>query len=50
MEAGLVDIVDAGEGIGEPSLGIDIVELGGADEGVDEGCTFAAAVGACEQP
>ena len=50
MELGLWDIVDAGEGIGEPCLGIDVVEFGGADEGVDESGAFAATIRACEQP
>ena len=35
--------------IGEPGLRIDIVELGGADEGVHRGRPHAAAVGAGEQ-
>lgn len=43
-------IGDAGEDIGEPGLRIDIVELGGLDEGVDDGGALAAAIGAAEQP
>jgi hypothetical protein len=31
-----------GEKIGEPGLGIDIVELGSADEGIDQGGAFAS--------
>ena len=41
---------DAVEHIGEPGLGIDIVELGRADESVHGGRAHAAAVGAGEQP
>lgn len=44
VEAGLWYVIDAGERVGEPCLGVDIVELCCADEGVDEGCTFAATV------
>ena len=35
---------DAGEHVGEPDLGIDIVELGGAGQGVHGGRAHAAAV------
>ena len=41
---------DAGEHVGQPSLGVDIVELGGDDEAVQEGGALAAAIGAGEQP
>ena len=41
---------DAVEDVGEPGLRIDIVELGGADEGVHRRRPHAAAVGAGEQP
>ena len=41
---------DAGEDVGEPGLGIDVVELGGDDQAVDDGGTLAAAIGAGEQP
>src|SRR5260370_28256383 len=41
---------DAGQHVGQPGLGIDVVELGGDDEAVEEGGTLAAAVGAGEQP
>ncbi len=34
---------DAAEHIGEPGLGIDAVELGGLDQGIGDGCRFAAA-------
>ena len=43
-------IGDAGEDIGKPCLRIDIVELGGLDERVDDSSTLPAAVGAAEQP
>ena len=39
---------DAGEDVGQPGLGIDVVELGGDDEAVHEGGTVAAAIGAGE--
>jgi hypothetical protein len=35
-------IGDATEHIGQPGLGIDAVELGGLDQGVGDGCGFAA--------
>lgn len=41
---------DAPENVSEPSLGVDVVELGGGDEGVDGGCSLATAVGATETP
>ena len=41
-------VSDAGEDICQPSLGIDVVELGSFHEGVDNGCGFAAALGAHE--
>jgi hypothetical protein len=37
-------VSDAGEDICQPSLGIDVVELGSFHEGVDDGCEFAAAL------
>ena len=43
-------IGDAGEDIGEPGLRIDIVELGGLDQGVDDSSTLPAAIGTAEQP
>ena len=43
-------IGNAREDIGEPSLRVDIVELGGLDQRVDGGSTLTAAVGAVEQP
>lgn len=33
---------DAVEGVGEPCLRVDAVELGGFDQCVDDGCGFAA--------
>ena len=40
---------DAGEDIGKPGLRVDVVELGGDDEGVHRRGALAAAVGAGEQ-
>ena len=40
---------DAGEGVGEPGLGIDAIELGGFDQGVGDGCGFAAGLRSDEQ-
>ena len=41
---------DTGEDVGEPGLGIDIVELGGCDQCGDGRCPVRPVVGACEQP
>lgn len=41
-------ICDASEDICQPSPGIDVVELGGFHEGVDDGCRFSTALGAHE--
>ena len=41
---------DAGEDVGEPGLRIDIVELGGLDQRVDDRGALPTAVGAAEQP
>ena len=35
---------DAGDDVSEPCLGVDVVELGGADQGVDRGRTLPAAL------
>jgi hypothetical protein len=35
---------DAGEHVGEPDLGIDVVELGGGDQAVDDGSALATAI------
>jgi hypothetical protein len=43
-------IGDAGQHVGEPGLRIDVVELCGDDQAVEEGGTLAAAIGAGEQP
>jgi hypothetical protein len=43
-------IGDPGQDIGEPSLRIDVVELGGLDQREHDRGTLAAAVGAGEQP
>jgi hypothetical protein len=41
---------DAGEDVGEPSLWVDAVELGGADERVHDGRSLPSAVRSAEQP
>jgi hypothetical protein len=41
-------VSDMGEDICQPGLGIDVVEFGGFHEGEDDGCGFAAALGAHE--
>ena len=43
-------IWQAGQHVGEPSLWIDVVELGGGDEGVDRSRAPAALIGAGEGP
>ena len=43
-------IGDAGEHVGEPGLRVDVVELCGLDQRVEDGGAVAAAVGAAEQP
>ena len=50
IEPGLRLLGDAGEDVGEPGLGVDVVELGGADQRVHRRCSLAAAIGAREQP
>ena len=50
FEPGLRRLRDPAEDIGEPGLRIDVVELGGADEGVHRRGPHAAAVRAGEQP
>jgi hypothetical protein len=37
-------IGDPGENVGEPGLRIDVVELGGPDEGVHQGCAVGPAL------
>ncbi len=41
---------DAGEHVGEPGLGIDVVHLRRVDQGVHEGDSVTDAVGTGEQP
>ena len=43
-------IGDAAQHVGEPGLRVDVVELGGGDQGVHRGGALATAVGAGEQP
>ena len=50
VQPGLRLLCDAGEDVGEPGLGIDVVELRGADQGVHRRRALAAAIGAREQP
>ena len=50
VHTGVRQLGDAGENVGEPSLRIDVVELGGDDEGIHRRGAHAAAVGAAEQP
>jgi len=41
---------DAGEEVGEPSLRVDVVELGGLDQRVEDGGALATAIRAAEKP
>ena len=41
---------DAAQDVGEPSLRVDAIELGGADQGVDRRRALAATIGTREQP
>ena len=43
-EAALRRVGDVSKDVGEPSLRVDIVELGGADEAVDNGGSLGATV------
>ena len=43
-------IIDPAEHIGEPSLRIDVVELGGLDQGEHRSGALAAPIGAGEEP
>jgi hypothetical protein len=43
-------IGQAGEHVGEPGLGIDVVELGGGDQRIDGGGAPAAFIGSGEGP
>ena len=48
MQPGSRVIIDPAEDIGEPGLRIDVVELGGLDQGEHRGGPFPAAIGAGE--
>ena len=48
MQPGSRVIIDPAEYIGEPSLGIDVVELGCLDQGKDRSGTFPTPIGAGE--
>jgi hypothetical protein len=41
---------DTADGVGQPGLGIDAVQLCGLDQAVDGGGTVAALIRACKQP
>ncbi len=43
-------IGETGKDVGEPGAGIDVVELGGFDQGVDGGGARGAGIGAGEGP
>jgi len=49
-EARLRNVGDAGEDIGEPSLRIDVIQLGGLYQRVHERGAIRSALGAGEQP
>src|SRR5690606_19718238 len=40
----------AGQHVAQPSFGIDVVELGGLDQGIDGGGALAPAIGSSKQP
>ena len=42
-------VSEAAEDIREPGLRVDVVELGGLDQGVGDGCGIAATLGADEE-
>ena len=50
VQPGLRHLGDAIEDVGEPGLGVDAVELRGADQGVHHRRPLAAAIGAREEP
>ena len=50
LNAGLRMIRHSGDDVGEPGVGIDVVEATGLDEGIHGGGAPTAAVGACERP
>ena len=50
VQSGLRLLGDAVKDVGQPGLGVDTVELGGADEGVHHRRPLAAAIGAREEP
>ena len=50
VQPGLRLLGDAGEDVGEPGLGVDVVELRGADQRVHHRRPLAAAIGAGEEP
>ena len=50
MQAGLRLLGDAIEDVGKPGLGVDVIELRGADQGVHNSGPRAASIGAGEEP
>ena len=43
-------VADAAEHVGQPGFGIDVVELGGGDQGVHSGGALTTPIGAAEGP
>lgn len=41
---------DAAQHIGEPGLGVDAIEFGSGNQGINRGRALAAAIGTGEQP
>ena len=50
MEAWIGDVIDPCQDIGEPCLGIDIVQARGDDQGIHGGGALSATIGTSEQP
>ena len=50
MKPSLREVGDPGEHIGKPCLRVDVVELGGHDQGGHDGSTLGTTIGAGEQP
>ena len=50
MQPGSRMIGDAAQHIGEPGLGVDAIEFGGGNQGIDRGRALVTAIGTREQP
>jgi len=50
MQPGSRMIGDAAQHIGEPGLGVDAIEFGSGNQGINRGRALAAAIGTGEQP